>query len=249
MKLDEYRKKLLEDRKKEVENIDYVTEKLDAKGISSPASATSTEELRLFLEYMEQKNLFNITEKMDPERKKALLLRKFFKMKRNQQVEVFVKLNNDTKRLEGKVSAIGRDFVMITNLKDRTWVSYKVIHSANTPYGIPNYSNSHQHYLYDNDLRHKLVTNFGETVSKKDILKQQFFEETLKTNLKTWQETWVDVTYSNSKTFGKISEVDEKTLKIKRFRNHFEIPIQEISLIETIRIYQIGAKILKSILH
>ena len=55
------------------------------------------------------------------------------------------------------------------------------IHSAKSPFGIPDVPGTHQHMIVDEELRRKLLTNFGDTVSGKEILKQQFFEELLET--------------------------------------------------------------------
>ncbi|MFJ7831032.1 hypothetical protein ACIQXU_12475 [Peribacillus sp. NPDC097284] len=69
MRLSDYISDLAEKRKQEVikENDIYET----TTGITSPLGATSTEEIRIFNEYMEQVNLMNIT-KAAPEKKKYL---------------------------------------------------------------------------------------------------------------------------------------------------------------------------------
>ena len=179
LRLDEYMKNLMQKRESEPKPKDK------GKGnLSSPIGATSTEEIRLFSEYMDQANLRSITE-ASPKRKRPLILKKFFKMKRNQQVEIYSNKGDESIHTSGKVTAIGRDFVMVTNLKDRIWIPYQHIESANIPTGVPTYENSHQNFIYDNDLRKKLLTNFGEVVSKRDVYIQQFYEETLQTNLQS----------------------------------------------------------------
>ncbi|WP_232225597.1 hypothetical protein [Oceanobacillus manasiensis] len=205
------------------------------EGLTSPTTITTTEETRLLMEYMDRANILHISQH-NKKRGKLLTLRKFFKSKRNQQVEVYFTIGTESHYKEGKVSTVGRDFVMITNLKERVWIPYSVIESANIVYGIPTYSNTHQHYLYDNNLRTKLLRNFGDTVAKRDNLKQQFFEETLQTNLNTWKDTWVHVWFDeDAKKLGKIIGSDEK-LTITLMGRKEEIEFSEIRYMETIRL-------------
>lgn len=241
---DEYIKQLLEARKKEVIKSDVINEQslLKGEGITSPTSNLSSEETRILMEFMERKNLFKITE-ADPSRKKSLTLKRFFKMKRNQQVEVYSKAGNSTIYTEGKVSAVGRDFVMITDLKDRCWIPYHAIDSANIPYGIPNYSNTHQHYIYDNNLREKLVRDFGRIVSGRDVLMQQFNEETLQTNLGRWIGTWVEVYCSNNKkALGKIVETTQGYITLTRLNKIEQVSIASVSFIKYIRLVHVLIK-------
>ncbi|RXJ02413.1 hypothetical protein DS745_06830 [Anaerobacillus alkaliphilus] len=232
LRLDDYRKLLLEKRKNEPKKINALHEK--GERFSSPLGATSTEEIRIFNEYMEQVNFRKITEAA-PERKRPLLLKKFFKMKRNQQVEIYSKLGEKTRYSLGKVTAVGRDFVMLTNLKDRIWVPYEQIESANVPTGIPNYDNSHQYFIYDNDLRHKLLTNFGETVAKRDVYIQQFFEETLYTNLRMWSGTWVKVETPSETFFGKIDGTNDQRLMLSMFRRKHDMTMNDVLYVSTLR--------------
>lgn len=208
---------------------------------SSPTSAVSSEETRILTEYMNQSSLFNIS-KHDESRRKPLVLKMFFKMKRNQQVVVMLK-NEEEDPIEAKVTAIGRDFVMLTNLQNRIWIPYTAIDSANIPYGTPTYSNSHQHFLYDNDLKNKLVTQFGKTVARKDTLIQQFFEETLRTNLHSWSGTWVKVRVNDTYHIGKIIETKKDLLHIRSFYDHHYIKFTEIHYVSTIRMFQLARKI------
>ena len=84
---------------------------------SSPTSAVSAEETRILNEHISQQNMFKIINLYEPHRK-TLTLKKFFKMKRNQQVVVTTLFEKEgTSTIEGKVAAIGRDFVMLTNLQ------------------------------------------------------------------------------------------------------------------------------------
>ncbi|WP_245827685.1 hypothetical protein [Paenisporosarcina indica] len=164
----------------EFENIASIEETSEKRvksfsSFSSPTSAVSAEETRLLTEYIGQKNLFKVTSQ-DETRKKPLVLKQFFKTKRNQQVVVSSLVENDIAvTTEGKVATIGRDFVMLTDLQRRTWIPYTAIDSATIPFGYPTYSNTHQHFIYDNQLQQKLVLQFGETVAKKEVLVRQFF--------------------------------------------------------------------------
>ncbi|MBM6618201.1 hypothetical protein JR050_11080 [Bacillus sp. RD4P76] len=241
MHLNEYTQIILDKRKIEVEKVDPINELNTQKGngLTSPTTSTTTEETRLLMDYIDKSNLFTIS-KADQTKGRILKLRKFFKSKRNQQVEIYVTRGNKTIYKEGKVNTIGRDFVMLTNLKERTWIPYSVIISANIPTGIPNYSNTHQHILFDNNLRKKLLHSFGETVANREVLKQLFFEESLQTNLESWKETWVELHLEDqTKKVGKIVYSQNKKLKIASFREQLEIPLCQIEYIETLRLFTI----------
>jgi hypothetical protein len=67
MRLYDYIPILLENRKHENRKKDNIYETIE--GITSPPGATSTEEIRIFTEYMEQANLLKIAEAA-PEKKK-----------------------------------------------------------------------------------------------------------------------------------------------------------------------------------
>ncbi|MBP1940813.1 hypothetical protein [Cytobacillus luteolus] len=167
-------------------------------------------------------------------------------MKRNQQVEVYSKAGGKTFYTEGKVSAIGRNFVMITDLKDRIWIPFEAIESANIPFGIPNYSNTHQHFIYDNNLREKLVRDFGKTVSQRDVLLQQFNEETFHTNLGRWKGTWVEIYYlDDNKTYGKLDGATKEVISVARLNNKEEIPLASITYVKSIRFLQALSKMFK----
>ncbi|WP_245947218.1 hypothetical protein [Bacillus taeanensis] len=243
----EYVKTLLESRQRESIKEDIINEMNNRSGSEfiSPTTSTTTEDTRLLMEYMDRANLFNIS-KGDETRGKLLKLRKFLKAKRNQQVEVYSKIGNDPIYTEGKVSAVGRDFVMLTNLKERIWIPYSAVESANIPYGIPNYSNTHQHFIYDNNLRKKLLQNFGETVSKRDLLKQQFFEETLQTNLDSWRETWIEVHLNeHQKKIGKIICSKNKKLTLNMVGKEEAIVLKEVKYIATLRLLSIITHVFK----
>ena len=245
--LNEYRKELLERVERETPKEDIINEfnVRKGQGITSPTTPSTTEETRLLMEYIDRANVFNLSER-DEKRGKVLKLRKFFKMKRNQQVEVYAKCGTESLYKVGKVSTIGRDFVMLTTLKERMWIPYSVIESANIPYGIPNYSNTHQHFLYDNNLRNKLVHQFGETVAKRDLLKQQFFEESIQTNLEAWKDTWVAVYLdSEEKKLGKISSCKDGKLVLSFFGECLHINLVDLKYIETIRLLTIFTHVFK----
>ncbi|QOR67620.1 hypothetical protein IM538_05620 [Cytobacillus suaedae] len=237
---DDYIRQLLKNREREVIKTDVINERniLKGEGLTSPTSNLSTEETRILMELMERENLFKVTEAI-PSHKKSLTLKRFFKMKRNQQVEVYSKAGSKTFYTEGKVSAIGRNFVMITDLKDRIWIPFEAIESANIPYGIPNYSNTHQHFIYDNNLREKLVRDFGKTVSQRDVLMQQFNEETLHTNLGRWKGTWVEILCENDKkTYGKVDGATNESIWIARLKRREEIPLASIRYVKSMRFLQ-----------
>lgn len=245
--LNDYRKELLEKLEKEPPKRDIINEFniKNGQGITSPTTPSTTEETRLLMEYIDRANMFNLSER-DEKRGKVLKLRKFFKMKRNQQVEVYANCGTESLYKVGKVSTIGRDFVMLTTLKERMWIPYSVIESANIPYGIPNYSNTHQHFLFDNNLRNKLVLQFGETVAKRDQLKQQFFEESIQTNLETWKETWVVVFLdTNKKKVGKISSCKDGKLVLTFFGEYLHMNVKDLKYIETIRLFTIFTHLIK----
>jgi hypothetical protein len=247
MRHSEYIKVLLEKRKHEIRQIDPIHEA--GNHITSPPGAAPLEENKFIANYIEQRNLHTVINAV-PELKKPLLLKKFFKMKRNQEVIVYIASNGVTSEITGKVSAIGRDFVMLTNLKDRIWVPYLAIQAANIPAGVPTYENSHQNFIYDNDLKWKLMTNFGETVAKRDVLVQQFFEETLMTNLDKWQGLWVKI-YTLEKTYwGKIISASDQRVIIKPLTDHIKIELNQITHIYSMRLlmrlYMMGKNMFKS---
>ncbi|ALC85666.1 hypothetical protein AM499_07405 [Bacillus sp. FJAT-22090] len=216
---------------------------------SSPTSAVSIEETRILTEFNNQKNLFNVVTQ-DETRRKPLILKQFFKMKRNQEVVVSSIIEKDVNvRTEGKVATIGRDFIMLTNLKKRIWIPYTAIETANIPFGFPSYSNPHQHFIYDNQLQQKLVLQFGETVAKKDALIRQFFEESLRTNLNSWGGLWVEVKTGEKIFLGKIMKTTKKELFLHMFKTEKRISLNEIRYVSTIGLFPLWSNILKSYLN
>ncbi|KZE37315.1 hypothetical protein AV656_12155 [Bhargavaea cecembensis] len=214
---------------------------------SSPASAVSAEETRILEEQISQMNLFKLINQYEPHRK-TLVLKKFFKMKRHQEVVITPKFaKEEAGTISGKVTAIGRDFVMLTNLKQRIWIPYTAIESAEIPFGTPTYSNPHQNFIYDNQLRQKIILKFGETVSKRDALVQQFFEESLRTNLHTWQKTWVEVLVAGRRFTGRIERTDKKNLYLKLLRKNHVIPLEEIQSVSTIRLMTVWKEWIRAV--
>ena len=78
------------------------------------------------------------------------------------------------------------------------------------------------------------MTNFGDTVSRRDLLKQQFYEETLRTNLHSWKGLWVNVTSNQTNFIGRIEASENKGLTIKKVFDEIEIAWSEITYIQSI---------------
>lgn len=212
---------------------------------TSPTSAVSSEETRILTEYINQQNLFIVAGR-DETRRKPIVLKQFFKIKRNQQVVISSIIENDVVVMtEGKVAAIGRNFVMLTDLQKRIWIPYTAIDSAAIPYGFPTYSNSQQHFIYDNQLQQKLVLQFGETVAKREVLARQFFDESLRTNLLLWSGLWVEVKTAESSLIGKIKSATKKELMLQIFKTEISIPLNEIRYVSTIRLLPLWKQLVK----
>lgn len=200
---------------------------------TSPASALPLHELKMYQEYIHGVNLQNLGNQL-PHFKKQLILIKFFKSKKNQLVEIFSKSSSQIIHTVGKVHTIGRNFVMIKTLFTRIWIPYDSIHSAKSPFGITQTHNTHQNVVIDEDLRKKLLTNFSETVSKKAVLRQQFYEELLETNLKTWKGTKLTI-FTDNPVKGKILNVKPGKIYVKH-KVVPEIPTTQITYIKQGRI-------------
>jgi hypothetical protein len=233
IRLSEYLNKLNESEVKNSNNPSQ--QKIE---LTSPHSAMSDEELRVFLPYMHGRNAFLVTEKI-PERKKNLMLRTFLRSKRNQYVEIKQKSRNNAQapqKYSGKVTAVGRDFMMLTTVRKKRWLPYSHIESANVLSGFPDYTNSYSQVYYDNDLKKKLRTQFATTVASKDELIQQFYEETLFTNLNKWRGITVLIaTFQDDDViYGKLSSISENSLTITALRFKNEIPLSSIVMMETV---------------
>lgn len=193
---------------------------------TSPASSLPLYELKMLQEYIHGVNLQNLGNHL-PHYKKQLMLVKFFKLKKNQVVEVFSRDGEEVIKTVGKVNIAGRNFVMIKTLFTRIWIPYHAIHSAKTPFGIPDLPSGHQHVIYDVELRRRILTNFGETVSGKEILKQQFFEESLNTHLALWIGTRVAI-YAGKTSKGKLTRILKDSIQL----NDKKISINHINYVK-----------------
>lgn len=234
MRKNEYMKQLWKEREQEVlsKNAENEIDLLSSGTLSSPFEGPY-EEIKIVQEYMNSKNLLKIAEAL-PTKKKALYLKGFFKERRNQQVEVYYRIHTEAKWLTGRILVVGRDFVSINVNGERHWIAYHAIEVARVPAGFPDTDYSHTNIIYDNDLKQSLLLNFGDVVSKKETLKQLFYEETLKTNLETWQGTNVTVWYGNSSLSGKLlSESKESHIALQSRKEQAEIPVESVSFVKT----------------
>ena len=202
-------------------------------GYTSPASSLPLHELKMLQEYIHGVNLQNLGTKL-PNSKKQMILIKFFKMKKNQLVEVYSRNGEEVIHTIGKVNTVGRNFVMLKTLFTRIWIPYAAIHSAKSPFGIPDVPNVHQHNVIDVELRRKLLVNFGEVVSGKEELRQQFYEELLETNLKSWKRTNLTI-YADKILKGQVNEVLSGKISLKNAPQK-EIPIIKINYIKQTRL-------------
>jgi hypothetical protein len=167
------------------------------------------------------------------------MLRRFFHMKRNQKVVIYSESGEETICTIGKVSTIGRDFVMLTKLNERIWLPYHTTKSANILTGTPNFTNSHQYIIYDNDLKRKLLYNFGETVSKREELIRQFYEESLATHLQSWGSIWVKIRTDKETVYGKIQNADQDKLQISFLDKMIDVKLKHISSVRSIRLFSL----------
>ena len=197
---------------------------------TSPASSLPLHELKMLQEYIHSVNLQRLGTSM-PNYRQQLILIKFFKSKKNQLVEVYSRSGEEVIHTIGKVSVVGKNFVMLRTLFKRFWIPFSVIHSTKSPFGIPDVPGTHQHTVVDEELRRKLLTNFGVTVAGKEVLKQQFYEELLETNLKSWKGTKLEI-FLNRIMVGKIKEIQSGKVGLT---NNQVIPINKINYIQQYR--------------
>ncbi|MBM7693054.1 hypothetical protein JOC77_002493 [Peribacillus deserti] len=234
MRLNEYAKQLWSEREREILKSNVELE-LDAKaggGLTSTFEG-SYEEIKAVQNFMHSQNLMNIGKAL-PQRKKVLYLKNFLSERRNQQVEIFYRVSSEAEWLSGRVVVVGRDFTVLVSKGDRYWLPYSSIELARIPSGYPDTDYSHTNIIYDNDIRNSLLLNFGKTVSEKETLKQIFYEETLATNLRTWQGVRVTVWSDEKELSGKIQETsDSEFLSLKKAKEQFQIPTKSIILIKT----------------
>ena len=79
-----------------------------------------------------------------------------------------------------------------------------------------------------------MLLDFGNVVSKKETLKQLFYEETLKTNLATWQGTNVTVWFETSSFTGKLlSESSINEIAMQNRKEQKKIAVGTISVVKT----------------
>ena len=202
-------------------------------GYTSPASSLPLHELKMLQEYIHGSNLQNLGAIL-PNSKKQMMLIKFFKMKKNQLVEVYSRNGEEVIHTIGKVNTVGRNFVMLKTLFTRIWIPYAAIHSAKSPFGIPDVPNVHQHNVIDAELRRKLLQNFGEVVSGKEVLRQQFYEELLETNLKSWKRTNLTI-YADKMIKGQVYDISFGKISLNNALQK-EIPIMKINYIKQARL-------------
>jgi hypothetical protein len=211
------------------------------KGYTSPASSLPLHELKMLQETIHGLNLQNLGQKI-PHSKQQMILLKFFKSKKNQLVEVYSRSGEEVVHTVGKVNVIGRNFVMLKTLFTRIWIPYAAIHSAKSPFGLPDVPGTHQHVIIDQELRRKLLTNFGETVAGKEVLRQQFFEEYLETNLKSWRGSYLTID-TNQQLKGKLLDVQKGTLVIGK-KEKVTVPLSQITYLKQTRYISFLQKII-----
>ncbi|MEI4802139.1 hypothetical protein ACIGHG_09285 [Bacillus sp. NPDC077411] len=216
------------------------------EGYTSPASALPTHELKMLQEYMHGANLKVLGECL-PERKQVMMLMKFFKHKRYQRVEIFSNRGGGSVHTLAKVNEIGRDFVVLTTLTERIFIPYTAIQSANIPYAIPNVSTSHQHLIYDETLRKKLMLQFGKTVAEQVNLKQQFFEQAFMNHLQLWEGMYIKLYDQKEMYTGRITKVTNKYIHLKKRSKTEVILIKDITFINIMRVFAMCAGFIKGI--
>lgn len=235
--LDQYLRELREKREREIISEDAANE-LSAQrgqGLTSPAAEVSTEELKLLKESIMVQNLSRMGQAL-PARRRAMMLRTFFKHKRNMTVEVFVRVGEHPLDTLGKVTAVGRDFVGLSTLRERLFIPYAAIESARVPFGTPDVSYTHQHLILDEKLRRQLLTSFGETVAKREELVRQFFEESLETHLQGWTGTRAEVIAEGRSLAGTLRGAQGGVLTVKTRNGPVKIPLAKITLLRTLRL-------------
>ncbi|PLT32003.1 hypothetical protein [Bacillus sp. V5-8f] len=217
------------DKTKFLKNDYYVLQK--ENGYTSPPSSMPAHELKLLREYMHGINLKQLGESL-PNNKKNMLLVRFLKGRRNQQVNVHTKVRDNVIEILGRVSEVGRDFTALTTVTERFWIPYAAIESAGVPYGISDMPNSHQQVIYDESLRRKLLTEFSTTLLKNDVIRRQFYEETLEVHLQSWKGIKIRI-YTKGEVYkGKLVKITSGRLTVKGRKGNHTIPMDEIHLIK-----------------
>lgn len=233
--LDQYVRELWAKREQEPRTTDLEND-LSLKhggGLTSPPAEYGTEELQIFREQMMAQNVRILAQSV-PARRKWMMLRTFFRHKRNSQVEVLLQPGGIATRWQGRVRMIGRDFVVLAQLKQRIWLPYHAIESARVPFGTPDVPSSHQHLVYNEMLRQQLLTRFGETVAGREALVQQFFDESLATNLITWAGTRVEVQTADACMVGTLGGTQDGQLLLSRWRKTERVPLAAVCWVRTV---------------
>jgi len=201
---------------------------------SSPVSSLPLYELKMLQEYIHNGNLQNIVNSL-PLGKKNLMLLKFFKHNRNQQVEIYSTQKTMNVKMVGKVYTIGRDFVLIKTLFQQIWIPYSTILLSKVPFGSPNLSNSPQHVNFDDESRKKVMIQFSKEVAEKEDLRQQFFDQMLVSHLRYRKGTHVKVFTETNVLSGTLTDSKNNNLYLKRFGREEKVPVNQVQLIKQIR--------------
>lgn len=210
----------------------------DEEGFTSPASNLPSFELKMLQQHIHGANLQHLGESL-PHRRKEIMLIRFLKHRRNQPVEIFFRVGDANRGVIGKVKGIGRDYASLITLRERIWIPYASIQSAQPPFGLPEVSGTHHHVLLDGRLRNRLLTDFGRTVASQEALRRQFFEESLWANLKAWKGLRVKV-YTDERVYvGRIEIAPPEEVSLSSgmwgLRRFHSIPIRDVRCIRSVR--------------
>ncbi|MFC4354227.1 hypothetical protein ACFO0S_03960 [Chryseomicrobium palamuruense] len=198
----------------------------------SPAGRGTSEEIILRKRYIELANIF-LQLKYNPEKGKILLMQSFLVEKRKQSVEVFY---HNQAVVKGRVQDVGRDYMVLTRYFTKCWIPFSVISEVKLPYGAPEFANTHQYIFFDNQLRRKLLRNFGATVSNRSKLKELFYRETLKTSLSRWKNSRLKVEMLNGLVYsGKLVRSEDEQLLLITNNEEKVILYHEVKIIKKSR--------------
>ncbi|MCM3782134.1 hypothetical protein M3231_04060 [Neobacillus mesonae] len=185
----------------------------DSSKYTSPASPLPLHELKVLQEYIHHQNV-QIIGDVNPKRRNEIMLFSFFKSHKNQTIRLKKQSSNGTHELIAKTEAVGRDFVILTTLLTKYWIPYRHIVSADLPYDQVNVPHQqHQQMALDDDLKQKLLLKFGKTVSQKEFLKQQFFDQTLVGNLQILKNNRVSIETEKGRIKGKFTDVSSNGIE------------------------------------
>ncbi|MCG7376336.1 hypothetical protein MH215_04980 [Paenibacillus sp. ACRSA] len=199
---------------------------------SSPASPLPAHELKILQEYIHHQNVQIIGE-INPLRRKEIMLSNFFKSHKNQTVKLKVHSRNQFTEMMAKTEAVGRDFVILTTLLTKYWVPFRSIVTAEQPFDQVNVPHQqHQQVVYDEDLKQKILLKFGKTVSQKDFLKQQFFEQTLAGHIKSLMNDKLIVETSTARIRSRLLDINAQEILLKEKGGRSSVPWSDILWIE-----------------